>query len=389
MHGDPLVFSFFLIFSSAAVLATLALYTRQPVIVAYVAIGVILGPSGTSLISDPSLISSISQIGIIFLLFLLGLDMQPGKLVNMLKSALLVGIGSSAAFFALGFGVAWLFGYATTESALIGIAMMFSSTIIGIKLLPTTVLHHRRTGELVVSLLLIQDLIAIVVLLVLTGGLLDLSEGMKLVRVVLALPLLILFAWAFVRFVLLRLLEKFDAIHEYIFLVPIGWCLGLAEMANLAGLSLEIGAFVAGVSIATSPIAMYIATNLKPLRDFFLVLFFFSLGAGFKLELLVDVSVPASVLAAVVRAAKPAIFRLLLQGTRETREMGWEVGFRLGQISEFSLLIAFIASANGMMGDDASHLVQATAILTFLVSSYIVVFRYPSPIAVSDALRRD
>ena len=389
MHGDPLVFSFFLIFSSAAVLATLALYTRQPVIVAYVAIGVILGPSGTSLISDPSLISSISEIGIIFLLFLLGLDMQPGKLVNMLKSALLVGIGSSAAFFALGFGVAWLFGYATTESALIGIAMMFSSTIIGIKLLPTTVLHHRRTGELVVSLLLIQDLIAIVVLLVLTGGLLDLSEGMKLVRVVLALPLLILFAWAFVRFVLLRLLEKFDAIHEYIFLVPIGWCLGLAEMANLAGLSLEIGAFVAGVSIATSPIAMYIATNLKPLRDFFLVLFFFSLGAGFKLELLVDVIVPAIVLAAVVLAAKPAIFRLLLQGTRETREMGWEVGFRLGQISEFSLLIAFIASANGMMGDDASHLVQATAILTFLVSSYIVVFRYPSPIAVSDALRRD
>ena len=90
MHGDPLVFSFFLIFSSAAVLATLALYTSQPVIVAYVAIGVILGPSGTSLISDPSLISSISQIGIIFLLFLLGLDMQPGKLVNMLKSALLV-----------------------------------------------------------------------------------------------------------------------------------------------------------------------------------------------------------------------------------------------------------------------------------------------------------
>ena len=389
MHGDPLVFSFFLIFSSAAVLATLALYTRQPVIVAYVAIGVILGPSGTSLISDPSLISSISEIGIIFLLFLLGLDMQPGKLVNMLKSALLVGIGSSAAFLALGFGVAWLFGYATTESVLIGIAMMFSSTIIGIKLLPTTVLHHRRTGELVVSLLLIQDLIAIVVLLVLTGGLLDLSEGMKLVRVVLALPLLILFAWAFVRFVLLRLLEKFDAIHEYIFLVPIGWCLGLAEMANLAGLSLEIGAFVAGVSIATSPIAMYIATNLKPLRDFFLVLFFFSLGAGFKLELLVDVIVPAIVLAAVVLAAKPAIFRLLLQGTRETREMGWEVGFRLGQISEFSLLIAFIASANGMMGDDASHLVQATAILTFLASSYIVVFRYPSPIAVSDALRRD
>ena len=389
MHGDPLVFSFFLIFTSAAVMATLALYTRQPIIVAYVAIGVILGPSGTSLISDPSLISSISQIGIIFLLFLLGLDMQPGKLANMLKSALLVGLGSSGAFFLLGFAVAWLFGYSTTECALIGIAMMFSSTIIGIKLLPTTVLHHRRTGEFVVALLLIQDLIAILVLLVLTGGLLGLSGGMKFVHVILALPLLIAFAWAFVRFVLLRLLEKFDTIHEYIFLVPIGWCLGLAQLANLGGLSLEIGAFVAGVSIATSPIALYIAANLKPLRDFFLVLFFFSLGAGFNLGLLAEIIVPAIVLAGVVLAAKPAIFRMLLSQNSEAPEIGWEVGFRLGQISEFSLLIAFIASANGLMGDDASHLVQATAIITFLVSSYIVVFRYPTPIAVSDALRRD
>ena len=217
----------------------------------------------------------------------------------------------------------------------------------------------------------------------------SLSGGMKFVHVILALPLLIAFAWAFVRFVLLRLLEKFDAIHEYIFLVPIGWCLGLAQLANLGGLSLEIGAFVAGVSIATSPISLYIAANLKPLRDFFLVLFFFSLGAGFNLGLLADIIVPAIVLAGVVLAAKPAIFRMLLSQTSEAPEMGWEVGFRLGQISEFSLLIAFIASANGLMGDDASHLVQATAIITFLVSSYIVVFRYPTPIAVSDALRRD
>lgn len=139
---------------------------------------------------------------------------------------------------------------------------------------------------------------------------------------------------------------------------------------------------------------MYIAANLKPLRDFFLVLFFFSLGVGFKLELLVDVIVPAVVLAAVVLAAvvlaaKPAIFRVFLFGTRETQKMGWEVGFRLGQISEFSLLIAFIASANRLIGDHASHLVQATTIITLLVSSYIVVFRYLTPIAVSDALRRD
>jgi len=389
MESDPLIFSFFLIFSSAAVLATIALYTRQPLIVAYIAIGVLLGPSGTSLINDPALINSIAKIGIIFLLFLLGLDMQPAKLGNMLKNALLVGIASSVVFFAVGFLVGLLFGYSGTERIIIGIAMMFSSTIIGIKLLPTTILHHRHTGELVVSLLLIQDLVAIIVLLVISGGFLEFDGMAKVARVLISLPLLILFAGLFVKFVLLKLLSAFDAFHEYIFLVAVGWCLGLAEIAEHAGLSLEVGAFIAGVSIATSPISLYIAANLKPLRDFFLVLFFFSLGASFHLNLLGDVILPAIVLAGIILAVKPLVFRYLLHGVSETVPMGWEIGFRLGQISEFSLLIAFIATAEALISENASHLIQATAILTFLISSYIVVFKYPTPIAVSAKLRRD
>ena len=388
MEND-LLFSFFLIFTSAAVLATVALFTRQPLIVAYIAIGVILGPSGTSLISDPTLIASVAKVGIIFLLFLLGLDMQPRKLINLLREALLVGVVSSLSFFSIGFCVGYLFEFSWIECIIIGAAMMFSSTIIGIKLLPTTVLHHRHTGELVVSLLLIQDLVAIIVLLVLTGGLFNAESSSKIVYVLLALPMLILGAWLFVKFVLLKLLAKFDAFHEYIFLIAIGWCLGLAELATLMGLSHEIGAFVAGVTIATSPIALYIANHLKPLRDFFLVLFFFSLGARFNLELLSHVIIPATVMATVILAAKPVVFRLLLFRVSQTTEKSWEIGFRLGQISEFSLLIAFIASAQNLIGDNASHLIQATAIITFLLSSYIVVFNYPTPIAVSDKLRRD
>ena len=289
--------------------------------------------------------------------------MQPAKLGNMLGSALLVGLASCVAFFAIGFGIGMLFGYTQLESLIIGIAMMFSSTIIGIKLLPTTVLHHRRTGELVVSLLLIQDVIAIIVLLVLTGGFLEFSGVDKLVKVGLGLPLLIGFAWLFVNFVLLKLLAKFDAFLEYIFLLAIGWCLGLSELATFAGLSHEIGAFIAGVSVATSPIAQYIAVNLRPLRDFFLVMFFFSLGAGFQLGLLSHVLVPALVLAALVLIVKPIVFHGLLRHQSESNTNSWEIGFRLGQISEFSLLIAYIASAELLIGENASHLIQATAIL--------------------------
>ncbi|MBT3565603.1 cation:proton antiporter [Pseudomonadales bacterium] len=390
MATDPLLFTFFLIFTSAAVLATIALYTRQPMIITYIAAGILLGPSVTGLVSDPTIISNVSTIGIIFLLFLLGLDMQPSKLANMLGNALLVGLCSSLAFFGLGFAVGFVFGYTIIESTIIGVAMMFSSTIIGIKLLPTTVLHHRRTGELVVSLLLIQDFLAITVLLVLTGGFVEDFSGIaRFGKVVLGLPLLIVFAWLFVKYVLLKILTKFDAFHEYIFLVAIGWCLGLSELATFIGLSHEIGAFIAGVSVATSPISIYIATNLKPLRDFFLVLFFFSLGAGFQVGLLGEIFIPAIIMAALVLLLKPIVFHGLLRSLSETDTNSWEIGFRLGQISEFSLLIAFIASAGHLIGEHASHLIQATAILTFLLSSYIVVFRYPTPIGVSEKLRRD
>lgn len=392
MAEQSLVFSFFLIFTGAAIVASLALYTRQPLLVAYIVLGAILGPYGFEMVTDTKLLTDISHIGIIFLLFLLGLDMQPSHLLHMLKKATLVAIASSLLFFAMGYGVGFSFGYTQTESMIIGIAVMFSSTIIGIKLLPTTVLHHRHTGELVVGLLLLQDVIAIMVLLFLYSGSGEATNSdtmLQFAKTLVALPLLILGAFGFVKYVLLKLIHKFDRFHEYIFLLAIGWCLGLAETANLVGLSAEIGAFVAGVSIATSPIAQYIATSLKPLRDFFLILFFFSIGASFNLSLVGLIAVPATILALLVLGLKPVIFRFLLSRISESPALGWEVGFRLGQISEFSLLIAYIAAGAMMIGEEASHVIQATAILTFLLSSYVVIFNFPSPIAVSDKLRRD
>ena len=160
-------------------------------------------------------------------------------------------------------------------------------------------------------------------------------------------------------------------------------------MAHQFGLSLEIGAFIAGISLANSPIAQYIATNLRPLRDFFLILFFFTIGAGFNLGLLGSILAPSLLLAISVLIFKPVIYRFLLKLTGESKDLSWEVGVRLGQTSEFSLLIAFIAFSLNLIGEEASLVIQATAIITFLVSTYIVVFRYPSPIAISDRLRRD
>lgn len=381
--------SFFLIFSGAAVLATFALYTRQPLLIAYIVLGALVGPYGLAYINDLSLLSDISHIGIIFLLFLLGLDMQPQALVTMLRKATTVALFSSLSFALIGYAISRAFGFPNTESWIVGLAMMFSSTIIGIKLLPTTVLHHKHTGELMIGLLLLQDVIAIFVLLFLFSGSSGEFDLPGLGLTLLALPVIILLAFGFVRYVLLALLQRFDRFHEYIFLIAIGWCLGVAEAAHAAGLSAEIGAFIAGISLASSPISQYIAISLKPLRDFFLILFFFSLGARFDLTVLGSIIIPAIALSVVILGAKPVIFRFLLRKLSENNRLAWDVGFRLGQISEFSLLIAYVAFANALIGKEASHLIQATAIITFLVSSYIVVFNYPNPIAVSDRLRRD
>jgi Kef-type K+ transport system membrane component KefB len=383
-----LTFSFFLIFAGAAVLATMALFTRQPLLIAYIVLGALIGPFGLGFVKDLALLSDIAQIGIIFLLFLLGLDMQPRALLAVMKQATLVAIASSIVFAAAGYFIGKLFGFDPTERFVIGAAMMFSSTIIGIKLLPTTVLHHKHMGDLMVGLLLLQDVLAIIVLMFLMqyGG----HENARPIWLsIAALPLLVGAAMVFVRLVLLKLIARFDRFHEYIFLVAIGWCLGLAEASKLLGLSEEIGAFVAGISLATSPIAQYIATNLKPLRDFFLILFFFALGARFDLSLLPSIAIPALVLAAVMLALKPVTYRLLLRSMSETPLLAWDVGFRLGQISEFSLLIAYLAASLALIGKEASHVIQATAIITFVISSYIVIFNYPNPIAVSDKLRRD
>lgn len=386
MGSESLLFSFFLIFSGAAVLSTLALFFRQPLLVAYIVLGVLLGPYGLEFISDATLLTDISEFGIIFLLFLLGLDMQPAKLLATLKKTFLVTLASAIVFIIIGYSTGLLFAFSKMESLVIGFSMIFSSTIIGIKLLPTTVLHQKHMGEIMVGILLLQDFIAIFILVFLDSG--TFEQGTAL-RVLLALPLLIFAAYIVTQYLLIKLIARFDQFKEYIFLLAIGWCLGVSEAASLLGLSAEIGAFVAGVSLATTPIALYIAINLKPLRDFFLILFFFSLGAQFNISLLNEIMWPALLLAALALSIKPVVFNYLLKQFSERNNLAWDAGLRLGQISEFSLLIAFVASQSGVISEKASLVIQAAAIITFLISSYIIVMFCPTPIAISSKLRRD
>ncbi len=389
MPDDSILYSIFLVFTGAAVLAALALFARQSLLVAYILLGGLLGPWGLGLVSDASIIRETGHIGIIFLLFLLGLNLHPWQLARMMKKALLVTLLSSLAFGAVGLVTAQLSGFNVTESLVIGAVMMFSSTIIGIKLLPTTALHHRHVGQVMISILLLQDIIAIIILLFLEGATQAGVEWHRVGWLALAVPLLVTLCFLFERYALVPLIRRFDTIPEYVFLTAIGWCLGIAQLAEVSGLSYEIGAFIAGVSLATNPIARFIAESFKPLRDFFLIMFFFSLGAGFDLSMLPGIAIPALSLAALMLAMKPLVFSKLLKFTGESGSLPAEVGVRLGQASEFSLMIAVLALNAGAIGLRASYLIQTTTLITFIVSAYLIMLRYPTPIAVNDRLRKD
>ena len=387
--SESVLFSVFLVFTGAALLATVALFARQSLLIAYIAVGVIAGPSVTGLIADPHLISELAHIGIIFLLFLLGLDLSPRKLLGQIQEAVGVTLISSIIFALLGYGVGLAAGLSRVDCLVVGMASTLSSTIIGLKLLPTTVLHHRHTGEVIISILLLQDLLAIGALLLIdtlaAGSMPWLQAGLEFA----GLPLLFAGGLVAERWLLRPLFQRFDKVGEYVFLLSLGWCLGFAQFAQSLGLSYEVGAFIGGITLANSPIAPFIAESLRPLRDFFLVMFFFALGAGFDLAGAASVWPSALALAAGVLVIKPVTYRALLRRYGESMVLAGEAGVRLGQMSEFSLLLVAVAVQAQTISQQAAHLVQVATLITFVVSSTFVVLRYPSPIALSEHLRRD
>jgi len=389
MTQNPIVDTIFFVFTGAAVVATLALAARQSLLLAYIALGVLFGPSGIGLMEDAAIASDIAHIGIMFLLFLLGLNLNPKELVQSVRRTTLVTLGSSFILATAGLGIGLAVGFSLLESLVLGGAMSFSSTIIGLKLLPTTVLHHQRMGEIIISILLLQDLLAIAMLLLLRGAATGDAPWTGVALILPILPTLALFAGLCARFVLIPLIRRFDTIREYVFLVAIGWCMGMAELGGLLSLSHEIGAFIAGVALASSPVAIYIADSLRPLRDFFLVLFFFSIGVQFELGMLTDVLLPAVLVAGATLALKPVVFHWLLTRIGDPVQRSTEIGYRLGQMSEFSMLIGTLSLQLSVIGARVSYTIQLAAILTFVVSSYLVVGRFPTPIALSDNLRQD
>lgn len=388
MEFQNIIFEFVLIFAGAAVFATIFLFLKQPIILAYIGFGMVAGPLGLGLISEPAHIEKISHVGVILLLYLLGINLVPERLYHLFSKTAVVTLFTSLIFFAVVSLAASAFGFSFIESIIIGAALMFSSTIVSLKLIPTTALHHKHTGEMMISVLLMQDVIAIVLIVMLTGGQGD-NITMAIVLLIIKLVSLAITAFLLIKFVVNNLFVRFDIIQEYIFLLSLGWGLLGAGVAELIGLSYEMGAFIAGVAFASSPVALIVAENLKPLRDFFLILFFFSIGAQFDYLVTQDVLIAGVAIAVLVVVMKPLVFKQGFQLIGEGKRFSMELGSRLGQGSEFSLLVAYSALAAGLIDIRASYLIQMVVFITFVLSTYWVVYRYRTPISSIEKNRMD
>jgi len=388
MAFQNIIFEFVLIFAGAAIFATAFLYLKQPVILAYIGLGIAAGPWGLALIEEPEHIEKLSHIGVILLLYLLGINLKPDRLFHLFSKTAVVTLLTSLVFFVITASAALAFNFGFIESIIIGAALMFSSTIVSLKLIPTTALHHKHTGEMMTSVLLMQDVIAIILIVMITGGQGD-NVTTAIAMLFIKLVLLSVAAYGLVRYVINNLFLRFDIIQEYTFLLSLGWGLLGAGVAEYIGLSYEMGAFIAGVAFASSPVSMVIAEQLKPLRDFFLILFFFSIGAQFNFLVTQHVLLAGVVIAILVIVMKPFIFKQGFQLIGENKRFSMELGVRLGQGSEFSLLLAYSALAAGLIDVRASYLIQMVVMLTFILSTYWVVLRYRTPISSTERNRMD
>jgi len=388
MSFENIITELAVIYTGAAILSTIFLYLKQPIIISYIFLGILVGPFGLALIDNADHIEQISHLGIILLLFLIGLNLHPNKLFVLFKKTSLVTILTSLIFAIISAIVTYLFGYTIFDSIIVGVALGFSSTVIGLKLIPTSDLHTKHIGEIMISILLFQDILAIIVILFLKG---DTSSNLHVLFSFLILKgiLISIASFFIVKYIILYLFKKFDVIQEYTFMVALGWCLFVAAISHYFGLSYEIGAFIAGVTLAISPIALVISEKLKSLREFFLILFFFAIGAQFDVLVLKDVLILSIILGILIVVIKPLIYRKAFLFSGENDKISTESAFRLGQASEFSLIVAFIALENSKISNSASYLIQLTVIITFIISTYIVSSKYKTPVSVNKTKRKD
>ncbi|HEY4497627.1 MAG TPA: cation:proton antiporter [Candidatus Paceibacterota bacterium] len=357
-------------------LGIVAKVLRQPTILGYLVAGALIGAFGFLNLSDEKTFRVFSDLGIMFLLFLVGLEINYTSLRLVGRVSLLVGLGQIVFTFGLGYGIAvFLFGLGPLAASYIAIALTFSSTIIVVKLLADKKDISSLYGRISVGFLLVQDFVAIVVLVALAG----ISQGNEVAWWVVAWTVvqgIVLFA------AMLWLGRKifpyiFDALarsSELLFLSSLAWVLSLAAVVSKINFSIEIAGFLAGIALANSSEHFQIASRIRPLRDFFIVIFFVLLGSSLAFSHFSGLWVSILVFSFFVLIGNPIIVWIIMGLMGYRRRTFFLAGITVAQISEFSLIIVALGARLGHINESVVALVTAVGIVTIAVSTYFIVF---------------
>ncbi len=372
MHDLDIFTQLSIIIVFVAIVSMIAKLLKQPLILGYIVTGLILGPSLLDLIPQNDTFATFSTIGIAQLLFIIGLGLNAAVFRKLGKVVVLTALMELIVVGSVGFFIAAGFGFSFTEALLIGLALFFSSTIIIVKMLSDKKEQSRLHGQIAIGVILLDDIIATIALLFIAageGGGFGISElGILFIKGVVLAALLYFISTK----VLPRLTKQFASSQELLYIFTLAWGFGVATVFEKVGFSIEVGALFAGVALATLPYAQEMASRLKPLRDFFVVLFFITLGGSLDIQNLAAGIIPAIILSAVVIFLKPLSVMVSLGLFGYTKRTSFKTGINLSQISEFSIILIVLAAASGLVRPEISAIITLVAIITIATSTYLM-----------------
>jgi len=365
-----------IILGIATVVSALMRLLRQPLVVGYILSGVIVGPYFLNIITSTEYIELFSKLGIAILLFIVGLSLKPDVIREVGKVSLVTGLGQIIFTSLIGFFLIRALGFDNTASLYGAIALTFSSTIIILKLLSDKGDLEKLYGKISIGFLLVQDVVATVILLFVSlwTSSTSINAGQSPLLILLKVGAFFVILYFLGRYVLPRLSTFLAKSQESLFLFSITWGLGLSALFYNFGFSLEIGALVAGVSLAVSPFAQEIASRMRPLRDFFIVLFFVLLGSQIIITSMSAILIPAIILSLFVLIGNLIIVVILMNMLGYKSRTGFMAGLTVAQISEFSLILMALGLTSGHLNQEIVSLITLVGVITIAGSTYLILY---------------
>lgn len=367
----------------AAVIGLLGLILRQPLVVSFIAVGLIAGPSALNVVRSDAQIDLLSELGIAVLLFLVGIKLDVKLIRSLGAVSLMTGLGQVAFTSLFGYLIGLALGLGHISSLYVAVALTFSSTIIIVKLLSDKREIDSLHGQIALGFLIVQDLVVVLAMIVLSavgiGAGIDNTDGHggdSVFGVLLSGAGMVALVVLFVRFVADPLTERLARAPELLVIFAIAQAAMFAAIGDFVGLGREVGGLLAGVSLASTPYRETIAARLAPLRDFLLLFFFIALGATLDLSLLGAHVTGAIIFSAFVLIGNPLIVLAIMGAMGYRKRTGFLAGLTVAQISEFSLIFVAMGVSLGHVEQDMLGLVTMVGLVTIAASTYMITYSH-------------